>query len=81
LEKHFRKNARQHGKPDQWARRRRAGSYLLRGKQLLSGVLPEGAFERTFDFQLERFRRFMTKEHGVELILTISGHQVVACAP
>lgn len=58
-----------------------AHHYLLRGKQLLSGVPSEGVFECTFDFQLERFRRFMTKEHGVELILTISGHQVIACAP
>ncbi len=58
-----------------------AHHYLLRGKQLLSGVRSEGVFERTFEFQLERFRRFMTKEPGVELILSISADQVIACAP
>ncbi len=58
-----------------------AHHYLLRGKQLLSGVLSEGVFERPFDFQLERFRRFMTEEQGGELILSISADQVAACAP
>ncbi len=58
-----------------------AHHYLLRGKQLLSGVLSEGVFACTLDFQLERFRRFMTKESGVELILSISADQVIACAP